>query len=284
MELHDRAAFANAGEDRFRAELGREHHGRGVADRARESARPLPAFVVVAAADRREVPPTRAEVVPERDRFRREHRAGRLPTAGGDLDRVHSFAWQRLVPRAADAHRAEVKLRVVDREERTLLVNLLHRSVDRNAGLTYLVVDPRRRAEGVAVPVVGREFDAGHQEQLWMSRLRMHEVVVLGDRVVVRNLHDIESAPLGKRRERVEVGFRVRALSRVHVKICGVPARFGGERQRRHIGRALGLGRKGRRRAERHLDAVLAGKVEQLRFAHDDLPGPRDDRTWDVSA
>jgi hypothetical protein len=113
-----------------------------------------------AAADRREAGPGLGPGLPEVERRLEEEHAR---PSGRDLDRVEPGRVDLVCPGASDAEIPDVERRVVDGEERALLVEGVDGCVDGDPGLTDLVIDEACRADPVRVTIVRRELDAGQE-------------------------------------------------------------------------------------------------------------------------
>ena len=107
-----------------------------------------------------------------------------------------------VLPRAADARVAEVEHRVVDDEDAALRGDIVDDPRDGAAVVPEAVVDVVVDADGIAVAAVHGDLGATEDQEVAVRLLVRGDQRVLGDRVVVAHVDEVEAAA---RRELIDL-------------------------------------------------------------------------------
>src|SRR5690606_42136756 len=86
------------------------------------------------------------------------------------------------------------------------------------------MIDPFGREDRVGMPGIGREFNAGDEENLGIALLDIRKEIEIRMCVVIGDHDEIETAREGELRDLIKRRRGVSALSGVDEKIAGIPA------------------------------------------------------------
>ena len=212
LQLDDRATVAHRFEHAFSTQPVGEHHCRRVTNGARSKTARGSSVVIVAAAERCYVGSRVAEHVPELDGFRTEDEAPLFPAASANLQSVDLIGSELMAPAAADAQVSHVEARMHQREQ-TLRPRLLREVLNGQAIKACLVVHPVGSPNRVGMPLVGRDLDARHEQEVRKARLNVPEEVLRSVRVVVGDLDEVEALSTRKLGDLIQARGRIAALA-----------------------------------------------------------------------